>query len=105
MLQIQVGPMLFQLLHYWNQSKDPVKENNYIYTKDFMLKYYLRLGVLDPVFGCRVIPDTPENFFKGYCDSKNVIIVEYLFIFKISRHHYGIYNSGSFNLRNFQGCF
>lgn len=45
-----------------------------------MLKYHLRLGVLDPVFGYRVIPDTPENFFKGYCDSKNVVIVECLFL-------------------------
>lgn len=57
--------MLFQLLHYWNQSKDPVKENNYIYTKDFMLKYYLRLGVLDPVFGCRVIPDNLKISLKA----------------------------------------
>lgn len=42
-------------------------------------KYYLRLGALDSMFGKTVIPDTLENFFKGYCDSKNVIIVEYLF--------------------------
>lgn len=43
-------------------------------------KYYLRLGALDPMFRNTVIPDTLENFFKGYCDSKSIIIVAYLFL-------------------------
>ena len=71
--------MLFQVPHYQNPRKDPVRENNYIYIMEIQ-KYYLGLGVLDSLCGRRVIPDTPENFFQGYRDSKNVIIVEYVFI-------------------------
>lgn len=64
MPRIQVGPMIFHVLHYSNQNKDPVEK-----ITTFTLgnqKILAWVGTLDPLFGCRVILGIPENFIlKG----------------------------------------
>lgn len=65
--------MLFQVPHYLNQCKDPVKKKK---EKKEKSTFTLRKSKNRAWVGN--FPETPGNFFKGYCDSENMITVEYL---------------------------